>query len=604
MCDAVGKTQWRTCFSSISHSGLKLDVLKSAMQKYARRRELQKMLWCVSEIYLFKALARSDQERAAAKGIITNLLNRLIIILDEELVFADWGRFLKCREWLKLFEDGQRSDIALLMKVCKAITSGRLLRLASDVSAYWFRGVTRGRVPVPRTLAEKVDIVSEIARKGDFESGPDSEICMHNFARTLLNERSPECYYWAHRLFNCGETGARRYKRRDSIYMLWELLFKIAEPNPQLTTCLEIKLEEFFVKGRSERHMWLSNAVALVLNRDNIAWDDSQMDLNVEVSTDEIKGLFDNRQRLEIDSYAIDMHCSAGRKQGRSKKDFAKEGALVVDEDQEYLVPEWRGLYVSEKVKAKQPASDPEDLLQLITLKSVNTDEIELCAQGCKGGSKVVCFKLGGLVWKEGRPSMNLNRDYNCADACKAAFGLRPIGMDRVKCDWHLEKIDASRKEWEGNWHAVKVSKPVIYSRMREIGAGTMLQHRKDLLGDPERVGDLLRIALFRGVLRVTDFCLRNVLVDSDGGFVSIDEHDLGKRKTVFGTRERHLVSLINNSGQVESVVADVMSAKAEKLKVIKTQMRLHGFSDEEFASVAHNFEDLEDTIRAEGLEW
>jgi len=46
------------------------------------------------------------------------------------------------------------------------------------------------------------------------------------------------------------------------------------------------------------------------------------------------------------------------------------------------------------------------------------------------------------------------------------------------------------------------------------------------------------------------------------------------------------------------------MSNKAEKLRVIKTQMRLHGFSDEEFANVAHNFEELEDTIRAEGLEW
>lgn len=602
MCDAVGKTQWRTCFSSISQSGLKLDVLKSAMQKYARRRELDKMLWCVSEIYLFKALSRSDKERAAAKGIITNLINRLIIILDEELVFADWGRFLKCREWLKSFEDGQRSDFALLMKVCKAIISGRLLRLASDVSAYWFRGVTRGRVPVPRTVTEKVDIVSQITKKGDFDNGLESEICMHNFARTLLNEVSPECYYWVHRLFNCGETGGRRYKRRDSIYMLWELLFKIAEPNTRLTTCLELKLEEFFVKGRCERHMWLTNAVALVLNRDNISWDDSQMDLGIEVSTAEIKQLFDNRQRLNIDSYAIDMHCSAGRKQGRSKKDFVKEGAFVFDEDHEYLVTEWRELYMSEKVKPANP--DPEDLLQLITLENVNTAEIELCEQGCKGGSKVVCFKLQGLVWKEGRESMNLNRDYNCADACKSVFGVRPIGMDRVKCDWHLERIDASRKEWENNWHAVKVSKPVIYSRMREIGEGTMLQHRKELLQDPERVGDLLRIALFRGILRVTDFCLRNVLIDNDDSFVSIDEHDLGKRKTVFGTREKHLVSLINNSDQVGSIVAEVMSDKAEKLRVIKTQMRLHGFSDEEFAKVAHNFEDLEDTIRAEGLEW
>lgn len=604
MFNVVGKTKWRTCFSSISHSGLKLDILKSAMQKYARRRELKKMLWCVSEIYLFKALARSEQERAAAKGIITNMVNRLIIMLDEELVFADWGRFLRCREWLNLFENGERSDIALLMKVCKAITSGRLLRLASDVSAYWFRGVMRGSIPVPRAVSDKLEIIVQITKNGDFKNGPESEICMHNFARTLLYEANPECYYWAHRLFNCGENGAKRYKRHQSIYMLWELLFKIAKLNANLTKCLELKLTEFFVKGRNERHMWLTNAVALILNRDNIIWDDSQMELNIEVSTDDIIGLFNERKQLDIDSYAIDMHCSAGRKQGYSKKEFAQEGAIVIDEDSEYLMPEWRSLYIADKTKSRKINPDPEDSLQLITLENVNVNEIELCPQGCKGSSKVVCFKLEGVIWKEGRPNMNFNRDYNCIDACKSIFGLREIGMDRVKCDWHLEKIDASRKEWENNWHAVKMSHPIIYSRMREVGNGKMLQHCKELLQEDKCVGELLKIGLFRGIFRVTDFCLRNILVDTDGIFVSIDEHDLGKRKTIFGTREKHLISQINHSDLTAVVLADVMSNKTDKLRVIKTQMRLHGFSDEEFANVAHNFEELEDTIRSEGLKW
>ena len=39
--------RWRTCFSSISYYGYKVDIVKSGIQKYLRRREYDKMLWCV-----------------------------------------------------------------------------------------------------------------------------------------------------------------------------------------------------------------------------------------------------------------------------------------------------------------------------------------------------------------------------------------------------------------------------------------------------------------------------------------------------------------------------------------------------------------------------
>ena len=50
----VNMTKWRTCFSSVSYYGYKLDILKSGVQKYLRRREFDKKIWCVAEIYLFQ----------------------------------------------------------------------------------------------------------------------------------------------------------------------------------------------------------------------------------------------------------------------------------------------------------------------------------------------------------------------------------------------------------------------------------------------------------------------------------------------------------------------------------------------------------------------
>ena len=61
----LSKMKYRTCFSSISHHGYKLDILKSAMQKYLRRKEKNKMIWCVAEIYLFQVFRKI---RSGKKG--------------------------------------------------------------------------------------------------------------------------------------------------------------------------------------------------------------------------------------------------------------------------------------------------------------------------------------------------------------------------------------------------------------------------------------------------------------------------------------------------------------------------------------------------------
>ena len=56
---------------------------------------------------------------------------------------------------------------------------------------------------------------------------------------------------------------------------------------------------------------------------------------------------------MEMDDYVVDMHCSLGRKLGKGKKDFAIEGSLVVDEDKQFYVKEWRRRYNSAKCKPK-----------------------------------------------------------------------------------------------------------------------------------------------------------------------------------------------------------------------------------------------------------
>ena len=92
-----GKMKYRTCFSSVSFHGYKLDLLKSGVQKYLRRREYEKMVWCALEIWRFEEQASSELEKKMCKGIISNLLNRIIVMMDEEMIFNECARYIVLR---------------------------------------------------------------------------------------------------------------------------------------------------------------------------------------------------------------------------------------------------------------------------------------------------------------------------------------------------------------------------------------------------------------------------------------------------------------------------------------------------------------------------
>ena len=101
------------------------------------------------------------------------------------------------------------------------------------------------------------------------------------------------------------------------MYIIWEYLFKVAGDNEKLRKCLELKLEQFFVKTRHEQHIWLSSAISILLHKDKL---DFEEDWDIDVSDEEVLEIFRDRTSLKIDDYAIDMHCSAGRNWVRKRQ--------------------------------------------------------------------------------------------------------------------------------------------------------------------------------------------------------------------------------------------------------------------------------------------
>jgi hypothetical protein len=640
---------YRTCFSSISHHGYKLDMLKSGMQKYLRRREFEKMTRCVMEIFKFELWANDEKEKKMCKGIISNLLNRIIVMMDEELLFCEVQNYLLLRKFIEKFEDDRKNGGMFLVLICRTLTNSRLLRRASDIRGYWDYRV--------RFETEK-DAV-ELSDEEYFDKFVE-----------CFERKDDECFKWMFKIFNGNKKGrVMRFRRKDNIYMIWEYLFsrENVKRNGRYKELLEYKLREFYKLNRGERFMFLANSIDLVMKCDG----KETIFVNVHISQicqelsryeqDFVEMYKKSMEYLAIDDYTIDMHTSMGRKMGKNRKDFALEGSIVVNEDTEFLVKEWRDFYIKEKLdnpvrskKSKKKAKkvekveekkevpekvdenkpevkktreqirkekykrikkmrgkpdfdDLEKNLEFVDAKTIDVNKIKLCTENTCG-NKVMCFEYQDKIWKEGRRSMNYNRDYCVVDECKKLFGLEKIGMKRVLSNFRIEKMDKNQKSWVHNWHKVIIKdgdENVVYCVMDKIDPGTEIgKKKKDMLTNRKLLKEFVKIGVFRGIFRVSDFNGRNVLIKEGGKLVSIDEGDIGKRVDILGGREKWLFKALNRDKTIIKEILNELFGTVGKAGLVVQKMKEYKFSDDLCDEVLKNWKNLKVDLESEGVKF
>jgi len=642
-------------------------------------------LWCLGEIYLFKVYANSEQEKKATRGIITNLINRIIVMLDEELLFIEWDKYLIIYNLIEKFEKEERNDFVSLIKICKILCNSRLLRRNSDINAYFNFGMRKADSKKPEILKER-------------EEGEDVDNWHFRNFKAYFEKGDINCFYWMYKIYIARREGdKRRFKRKENIYMVWEFLLKIGFGNPLLTKCLNYRLKEFFNKSKKERGIFLTSAIDLCLEKNNITWSADALKNEPDVNVEDVENLFRNREKLVFDSYVIDMHTSLGRKMGKNAINFMEEGSYVKDEDQEFLEREWRETYnngklesyakklaekkakamkkaekekmkeakKAEKVKkakkktvkivksgeqkeeSKKGKTDREKIraakykrikkmrgkvnfddleknLKFVDGLNIQKEKLILCSD-TTCGNKVMCFEYEGKIWKESRKSMFYNRDYCVIDACKELFGLRKIGMERVLSNFRIEKIDKNKKSWKDNWHKVIIGEDeenVVYCVMNkivncnwkvpmEIG---VIKH--SLVYGVENSGNIgqnralfkefVKIGVYRGIFRCSDFNCRNVLVGLEDQFspqylVSIDEGDIGKRLDILGGREKWLVEGLNADKKIiNEIIYELISC--DEMEFVLNKMKEYKFSDDLCNEVINNWNNLRKDLGAEGV--
>ena len=343
--EKIGGMKFSGLFNSKSFFGYSLDILKSGLQKYVRRREYEKMMWCLVELDKFSLLGDSS------KSVRSNLKNRIIVMCFEELCFSEWDKLIMIKRKLDKWENEGRKERRLLVEIMDILIKSKLLRINSDIKNYFGVGIRKYNLG-----KDMIDFnVEESDVKKYIKKGDDKYVleCLGKFVN-CLDKKDDNMFYWMFEICNKsieGVKGGIRYRRKGCEYIIWDVLYNYCD-NELLKECLDFGIREFFKKDRKERMIFLIECILLVKNKDKLDWNKEKVNIESEIKDEYINEIYDVEKRKDIvfDDYVIDLHCKVGRIKGKDKVDFMKEGCKIINEDKEFYVEEYRKGYNSIKI--------------------------------------------------------------------------------------------------------------------------------------------------------------------------------------------------------------------------------------------------------------
>ena len=575
-----------TCFNNRSEHGYSANILKSGICKYFRRGEKEKFTWCIMEMSLF-------HDHPKGSGLITNLINRLKILLMEDLSLSEVYIISECSKILDEY-DKDRSQRYLLLDFCELVTKGKRNRITSYVNN-WYRNkdYTRENLILDKVLKYK--------KSGDSEEllflGED---LIHR-----LEQEDESIFLIFNEMMKIQGNMGLRYRRKEASYLWFEILCDYMWP-AELNDVFNFSLQMFMRRGMKERPafgIWLG---LIALKRDDLVYSVKEYQKFNETHFDDYRK---DMKKIEMDDYVVnDYHVNKGFGLGK----FAEEGAYVVDEDLSLLGnkgEEYKSYYIQKKneidpkSKKKRSIKDTSEgekgKKDFDKLDKISFDEfsnVVILEDGVCGG-KVCCIKATykdkKYILKQMGETMNYGKDYICVDKCKTYFDLWDMNMKRIVSDKKLVRKDPKIKTFVNN--SSFADEDAVYCMMEYFENVGDLGKNKEYLKDEYVVKECLKIRLFDGLFRSSDNIIRNILVNRDGELLSIDEGDIyGKREKIFNTHE--WVSSKNISDKIlNEVLDDILSEKDMKLRHVSEKLTEYGFKDkvDEFVNRFNDYKSI-----------
>jgi hypothetical protein len=337
----------------LSFNGVRTSVLKSGIQKYMRRNNLDKGIWCLVELDLFQ-LAETNEKFAQkcalkenlnvkiiqmnAQKIRTNMVNRLVVMMSEEISICNWWLPIKMKE---LYENWMKTRKTLpsrnyLIAMYKLLIDSEKLRIISDYKTVF------NLPPYYIDFKKQSLLHKELLQKHDSKLIKDAKLNVHDTfekVATLLENSNDEVFFWLSKLIE--------NENKTHIKAIWELVTKYS-PNKGVCGALHY----FFLKmTHKEKWIYLYHACLLIVNRNKIDWT-CNLDLNEMIHQDEQNEKYYNfnmnKNKIEIDDFILDIHTGQKISNGRLK--FASEGALIINENKIFYNQVYRRMYVDFKL--------------------------------------------------------------------------------------------------------------------------------------------------------------------------------------------------------------------------------------------------------------
>lgn len=561
----------------ISNHGYTTDVLASALQKYIRRGHFHKALYVAVQLMEFDTIL-------AAKGLVTRTLNRLRVILFEDIGVANPGLLpIFHKYYIRLNE--KRDDFKTLEKIIWLFARSPKSRLCSDIKAMYFVDDNWKKI---YNTDDVLDIEDEIEYK--FQEGDGKRV--RRWALGVLSglcKKTMHVFYWVNKMYvNKDVEVATRYRSKNPINLLFEILFAYSEDDKRLKKNLEICFEYWkFFKNHRDSMIFVIYPVLLCIKNTN--WD---IDNTIPDDLDAWEKERDNKRK--IDSYCYDVHTVEGKKAGMDAKDFALQGALVKNEDMTLFDPVFRRMYLTSKninknkideyfdkyypnITEKKKVGKSEKKLKFDgTLIDIDKDTYEsdvfkdvlFANVSMKMNTYFTTFRGENVLVKG--PYTNDSWKYSLfVDELKPLFGLNKIGINRIML---RHDIGTKGKFEKGKRYLFLICRdfgPGIskYPRIKYSGKAMQNIERMDKenipipqlvtwlkshdLGDyPEVLEEYCKILLFRQMIQTSDTNNTNIIINrKDLRLLSLDEN-LAKefRKELFShSTQKKIIDIVTD---------------------------------------------------------
>lgn len=314
-------------FNNKSYYGYRSSILKSGICKYYRRDISDKYEWCIIEMMLF---GLNDK----GKSLVTNLYNRLNILVMEEIVCDQKQKQNICNMIISL--QNMKSEISLerkinhllhFIQISKECKKGRI---CSYVNNWWkYKG--------HETTLEKVELNKVLK----YKKKDDTETLLHlgELIIKYIESSDEKIVHIMNLMFQLEGKYSSRYRRKDAIYLFWEIIedFMCVGDNEENKIIFHFALDNFNRKSMKERR-YFAVWICIMMWKNIYHYQNQIVDKKIDTNQKQlrkdkfnIEEYIQNRKNIKIDEDYVVRDWHVNKKYGLKR--FGQVGSLVINED-------------------------------------------------------------------------------------------------------------------------------------------------------------------------------------------------------------------------------------------------------------------------------